>query len=170
MRNIFDQYKEPENRLSHALAVCLDKDRILLRDFLKYLRVTPPVRPPKLSIVEQSLPLDPPTLTTTAAEEEAERNGLPDIVIHDNEAWCLLIESKVKARLTHDQLARHARTLRRRGFTQIQSVALTKSGVSVSGGVAPLLWSQLYQWLGRAGGAREWPEQLRSYLRDAEVR
>jgi hypothetical protein len=43
-----------------------------------------------LVIVEQSLPGDVPQ-----SEEQAERKGLPDIVIHDDAAWCLLIESKV---------------------------------------------------------------------------
>ena len=31
MRNLFDQYDEPENRLSHALAICLHEDRTALK-------------------------------------------------------------------------------------------------------------------------------------------
>ena len=34
MRNIFDQYSHPENRLTHALASCLAEDRKLLRRFV----------------------------------------------------------------------------------------------------------------------------------------
>lgn len=119
MRNLFDQYDQPENRLSHALAVCMHEDCALLRGFLAWIGATPPVRSTELLLVEQSLPGDPP-----ASEEEAERKGLPDIVIHDGAVWCVLIESKVQAALTEDQLTRHERTLRRRGFDQIVRVVL----------------------------------------------
>jgi signal transduction histidine kinase/ligand-binding sensor domain-containing protein len=37
MRNIFDQYHQPENRLTHALLSSLDLDRRLLRDCLRWL-------------------------------------------------------------------------------------------------------------------------------------
>ena len=105
VRNLFDQYQEPENRLSHALAVCLHEDRSLLEEFLEWISVRPPVSARQLRIAEQGLPGDPPD-----SEEEAERRGLPDIVIHDDASWCVLIESKVQSRLTEDQLDRHERT------------------------------------------------------------
>jgi hypothetical protein len=165
MRNLFDQYNQPENRLSHALAVCLNEDRTLLRGFLIWIGVKAPVAAASLSIVEQSLPGDPPDV-----ENDAERRGLPDIVIHDDESWCLLIESKIQASLTEDQLQRHERTLRRRGFEKIRSLALTKAEVRVSRGVMKVRWSDLYEWLGKDRERREWPERLRSYLRAAEVR
>ena len=110
MRNLFDQYDQPENRLSHALAVCLHEDRALLQRFLAWIGVQPPAPATNLLIAEQTLPGDPP-----GSEEHAERRGLPDIIIHDDAAWCVLIESKVQAALTADQLTRHDRTLRRRG-------------------------------------------------------
>jgi hypothetical protein len=84
--------------------------------------VDPPARPGVLQIVEQNLPGVPPE-----PEEEAERRGLPDLVLHDSAAWCVLIESKVQAGLTEDQLQRHRRTLRRRGFESITTLVLTKS-------------------------------------------
>ncbi len=34
MRNVFDQYGQPENRLTHALATCLHEDRAFLGEFL----------------------------------------------------------------------------------------------------------------------------------------
>lgn len=55
MRNLFDQYNQPENRLSHALAVCLDEDRRFLREFLAWVGVKPPVRVADLTVIEQSL-------------------------------------------------------------------------------------------------------------------
>ncbi|MDP3768947.1 MAG: hypothetical protein Q8S13_13100, partial [Dehalococcoidia bacterium] len=73
MRNVFDQYNQPENRLSHALAVCLHEDRALLRGFLTWVGVKPPARAEELMVAEQSLPGDAPE-----TEEQAERKGLPD--------------------------------------------------------------------------------------------
>ncbi|MDP1661040.1 MAG: hypothetical protein Q8L55_03915 [Phycisphaerales bacterium] len=165
MRNLFDQYSQPENRLSHALAVCLDEDRRLLQEFLAWAGVQSPARVRDLLIVEQSLPGDPPE-----SELEAERIGLPDIVVHDDDGWCLLVESKVQAPLTEDQLRRHERTLRRRGFEGIHCVALTKSGVRTPKGTIAATWSGLYEWLGTARIRSEWSDRLRAYLRAAEVR
>ena len=157
MRNLFDQYDQPENRLSHALAVCLHEDRALLGDLLSWIGVRPPARAARLLVTEQRLPGDPPD-----TEEQAERRGLPDIVIHDDAAWCLLIESKVQAPLTADQLRRHERTLRRRCFETIERAVLTKGG---TGGVQAisLTWSGLYEWLGQSTRRGEW--SLTAYAR-----
>jgi hypothetical protein len=165
MRNLFDQYRHPENRLSHALAVCLNEDRALLRGFLSWIGVAFPANLKTLNVVEQTLPGDPPE-----SDEEAERRGLPDIIIHDGNTWCVLIESKIQAPLTSDQLARHEKTMRRRGFECIACVALTKAGVVPPSGVIGRAWCGLYEWLAKTGGGREWAERLRAYLRVAELR
>lgn len=165
MRNLFDQYRHPENRLSHALAVCLNEDRRLLGDFVRWVGSAVPARNGELIIIEQRLPGDPPGL-----DEEIEQQGLPDIVIHDDESWCILVESKIQARLSQNQLERHARTLRRRGFERLNCVALTKADTPLPVSVQGRTWCGLYEWLGKAGRGREWPERLRSYLRVAEVR
>jgi hypothetical protein len=165
VRNLFDQYSQPENRLSHALATCLHEDRDLLREFLKWVGVSAPASAAALTVAEQSLPGDAPE-----TEDEAERKGLPDIVIHDDAAWCLLIESKVQAALTEGQVRRHETTLHRRGFEDTRCLALTKAGAGVPRGTIGRTWAGLYEWLGAAGPRREWPERLRSYLRAAEVR
>lgn len=164
MRNIFDQYEQPENRLSHALAVCLNEDRDLLRAFLRWIDCRPPQGAlSRLVVVEQRLPGDPPEI-----ELDGEQRGLPDIVIHDADSWCVLIESKVQAPLEQGQLLRHESTLGRRGFKKICTVVLTKAGSSTKNTIG-LTWSGLYEWLGAAKG-REWPDRLRVYLRAAEVR
>lgn len=165
MRNLFDQYEQPENRLTHALAVCLSEDRSLLGLFLGWLGLPPPSPADRLIVEEQRLPgeAEPP-------EAEAERRGLPDLVIHDDDEWCILIESKVQAPLTSDQLSRHRRTLEGRGFSDCHSVALTKAGRDVPSGVRHCVWSELYEWLGQVGTARSWAERLREYLRIAEAR
>jgi hypothetical protein len=164
VRNIFDQYNQQENRLTHALAVCLNEDRALLRRFLARVAARPP-EGARLVLGEQALPGDAPE-----TDEHAERKGLPDIVIHDDAGWCLVIESKVQAALSRDQLERHKRTLRRRGFDRVECLALTKAGVRVPRGAGSLTWPELYEWLGRSGRGSDWAERLRSYLRAAEVR
>jgi len=164
MRNLFDQYEQPENRLSHARAVCLNEDRTLLRGFLAWVGIRSSAPATKLLIAEQTLPGDAPE-----SGERAERQGLPDIIIHDDAAWCVLIESKVQAALTDDQLARHERTLRRRGFEVVERMVLTKAGVRPRRVIART-WSSLYEWLGNSATRSEWSERLRAYLRAAEVR
>jgi len=121
LRNIFDQYSQPENRVTHALMTAIDEDRALLGYFLRELvKVKPPTDPRKLSVLEQQYPGE-----EEPSEEELERRGIPDGWISDNEGWCVLIESKVIAKLTADQIRRHRRTAERRGFERIAVVAIT---------------------------------------------
>ncbi len=117
MRNVFDQYSQPENRLTHSLVSALAEDKRLLRHFVRW--VTGSAPPKNLLIDEQSLPGDP-----EIPESESEKRGLPDAWIHDDESWSLLIESKVSSPLKNDQLKRHLRTAERRGYGDIQLLAI----------------------------------------------
>lgn len=164
MRNLFDQYSQQENRLTHALAVCLDMDRFLLKRFLHWLNIAPP-KNARLLVEEQTLPGE-----TQPSEDEAERRGLPDLLIHDGGTWCVLLESKVQAALSMDQLSRHERTMRRRGFENVTLVALTKAHSRVSRHIVIRCWCDLYDWLGRVGRNSPWADRLRAYLRVAEER
>src|SRR5712672_1545921 len=102
MRNLFDQYTQPENRLTHALLASLEADPRLLRDFIRW--AVPESRPRgRLSVLEQALPGAPEDVSGT---EEDERKGLPDGWIHDREGWALLLESKVAAAPDSDQIRR----------------------------------------------------------------
>jgi hypothetical protein len=75
LRNVFDQYAQPENRVTHALITALDQDRSLLGHFLRELvKVTPPTNPRRLSILEQQYPGE-----EEPSEEELERRGIPDV-------------------------------------------------------------------------------------------
>lgn len=114
MRNVFDQYDQPENKLTHALVIALGQDRPLLLNFLRLVGCDKPAKSSKLRVVEQSLAgeLEP-------SEDEAEQRGLPDGWIYNDDGWCLLIESKIESRLTSDQLMRHYKTAERCGFTDI---------------------------------------------------
>ena len=57
MRNIFDQYSQPENRITNAFMTALNEDRKLLGDFLRELvGVNAPGETQRLSVLEQQYP------------------------------------------------------------------------------------------------------------------
>tara|TARA_B110000503_G_C7166489_1_gene422115 strand:+ start:4748 stop:5170 length:423 start_codon:yes stop_codon:yes gene_type:complete len=117
VRNIFDQYSQPENRLTHALVSTLGEDVVLLRKFVRWVTGIPSLR--RLKVVEQQLPGE-----FEMAKDDYERAGLPDAWIHDDDEWSLLIESKVAAILSLDQLERHYRTAQKRGFSNVTVLAI----------------------------------------------
>ena len=94
MRNVFDQYTQPENRLTHSLVSVLHQDTGLLKSFLREFGPSDHPPPSRLQIIEQGLPgkveLD---------EGEAIKQGLPDALIFDDEGWVLVFESKISSGL-----------------------------------------------------------------------
>ena len=73
MRNIFDQYSQPENRVTHALVSALNEDRYLLGSFLrKIANEVPPKSPRYLTVDEQKIPGPP-----EPPEDAKEKKGLP---------------------------------------------------------------------------------------------
>lgn len=166
MRNIFDQYEHHENRLTHALAVCLNQDRTLLSAFLDWLQVKPGDSPLRLTVQEQRLPGDPADIDIGEPDDRA---GLPDIVIHDEDRWCLIIENKITAAMTSSQITRHRRTIERRGFDRVVCAAITLNGTHSTDWTVRT-WSDLYEFLGVRGASSAWASALREYLRVAELR
>lgn len=166
MRNVFDQYSQPENRLSHALLASLEADRRLLRALIRWAGVDPPTG--EIIVLEQSLPGDPPSI---ADKDELERRGIPDGWIHDAQRWALLIESKVSASPSEDQIDRHLRTARRRGFERPSLLWLTVTPVGrrLAPGVVNRTWTDLYGWLVRYGKRSEWARRASQYFEIAEV-
>jgi hypothetical protein len=166
MRNLFDQYSQPENRLTHALLACLDEDRSLLRRFLKW--VTGSVPTGRVAIYEQGLPGSPAALP----EDEVEKRGLPDGCITDEKDWTLLIETKFAAPLTSDQLRRHARTAKRHGLAGIRILTLTAGAPTarLPNGVISRPWTDVYRWLVRQSRKSEWAERCAGYIEVAEER
>jgi hypothetical protein len=73
MRNLFDQYNHPENRLTHSLISSLASDGALLNKFIKWITGEKPPNS-RLSVAEQTVPGD----EKPQDEEEAECRGLPD--------------------------------------------------------------------------------------------
>ena len=110
MRNVFDQYSQPENRLTHALVCTIDADRSLLRPFLRWAGARDIPSSARLRITEQQVPGE------AAPGDETEGRGLPDACIFDDDGWALLIEAKVQAGVSLGQLRRHVATAQRHGF------------------------------------------------------
>jgi hypothetical protein len=171
MRNVFDQYSQPENRLTHALMTALNEDRGLLALFLREIAgVRPPVAATHLSVLVQQLPETPPV-----SEDEAERRGIPDGWIYSvDEEWSVVIESKVLIRLGADQIERHRRMAQRLGFTRVFVLAITteegtRQRVESDRRLKILEWRDVYVWL-RRHPDREWARRTAEYLEVAEAR
>ncbi len=160
MRNIFDQYNEPENRLTHSLVSCLYEDRKLLNSFVnkfcpKFFKNTS-----LLKIDEQTLPGTKRIETT-----EDQRKGLPDAIIY-NEDQCLIIESKGSSSLTRDQLLRHENTIKRRGFDKIKGISITVESISKINveNWNHLTWTQIYNWAYSETKRSIWSKKLLDYF------
>ncbi|MFG0242234.1 MAG: hypothetical protein ACF8R9_05545 [Phycisphaerales bacterium JB054] len=147
MRNVFDQYHQPENRLTHALVSTLVHEQSLLVPFLKWAgaRNIPPAA--SLRITEQQVPGQ----LLTGDEDEAERKGLPDACVFDDDGWAFLVEAKVASPVSRDQLNRHLRTASRYGFAQPHLLVLA---VDPPKGNVPTVtvhkeWREVYAWFRR---------------------
>ncbi len=166
LRNVFDQYSQPENQLTHALATALYEDERLLRRFVRDVAGIRGALPSGLEIVEQCLPGEHPV-----DEEDDRAKGLPDACIHDGDSWALLIESKVASPLTRDQLDRHMATARRRGLTEIVMMVITVDDhpVRLAAGTIDERWSAIYAWLRRQRDS-EWARRAADFMEVAEAR
>ena len=171
LRNIFDQYSQPENRVTHALMTAINEDRKLLGLFLRELiKVKAPVDPHNLSVLEQQYPGEEQEEPT---EEDLERRGIPDGWIFDIEGgWCVFIETKVIAKLGADQIILHRRTAERRGFHTITAVAIAPViPPSLPTGTVLLEWRAVYAWLRRHGhDDSKWAARTADYLEIAEAK
>jgi len=166
MRSIFDQYDAPENRLTHALGCCLEQDPRLLRQFIRWVRPGATVPKGRLEVLEQQVPGTP-----AASWDEDESKGLPDLWIHGQGDWCLLVESKVQAKVSADQLRRHVRTAERNGFTDICLLVLAPAIPSRQlPNVTYRTWPDLYVWLRRRVRKSVWAACMGEYMEVAEAR
>ena len=168
MRNIFDQYSQPENRVTHALMTALNEDRALLAAFLKDVVETPPSKNARrLKLFEQTYPGQPDMV-----EEEAVRAGIPDAWITDGDKWCVVIENKVLSDAYLDQLIRHRDTANRLGFDEPNLLLLTiKPPPPEVELVAKVVeWRAVYTWLLCHAKKHEWSKRLSDYLEIIEGR
>ncbi|PLW68270.1 hypothetical protein [Pseudohalioglobus lutimaris] len=163
MRNIFDQYSQPENRLTHALVSAFAEDDKLMRSFVRWITgATPPKR---LDIVEQQLPGE-----YELSESEYEKPGLPDAWVHDGDEWSLLIENKVASKLSLDQLKRHYKAAERRGFSVISVLAIDVAPPKIDLPVYVVFrsWKEIYSWLPHQSDKSKWAMRALRYMEIAE--
>jgi hypothetical protein len=167
LRNIFDQYSQPENRVTHALMTAINEDRKLLGLFLRDLvKVKAPVDPRSLLVLEQQYPGE-----EEPSEEDLERRGIPDGWIFDKEGWCVFIETKVIGKLDADQINRHRRTAERRGFQSITAVAIAPIlPASLPIGTVLLEWRTVFAWLRQHSFDSTWAARTADYLEIAEAK
>ena len=167
MRNLFDQFQQPENRLTHALMCSLHEDSKMLKKFVCW-AIGEAAPAGNLSVVEQSLPGQDEGVELT----DQQRRGLPDGWIYSDAGWALLIESKIECRLESDQIRRHLFTAGRRGFTKLHTVALVTDLPKgpLDAELKIRRWTELYIWLKTELRNSEWAKKLSEYMEILEVK
>ena len=167
IRNIFDQYTQPENRLTHALVSSIAQDQYLLREFLTW--TTGHTIHPKetIYVIEQSLPDQ-----IEESEDEATHKGLPDACIYNNQGWVLIIESKVALKVSINQLNRHISTLKNRGFWDIQLLIINTDNNETRLPQHSFIktWSEIYVWGYKYIEKSMWAKQFTGYFEVAEMK
>ena len=161
MRNIFDQYEQPENRLTHALATVLDKDRSLLVPFLRWLGIHDIPKARTLAITEQQVP----GLLQEEADE-TKKQGLPDAAVFDENNWAVLFESKVQAHFSLNQLKRHRETAARHGFESPWVVVMSVDELScqLPDRTIAKTWKDVYSWFNLRASEHNWARELVQYV------
>ena len=155
MRNVFDQYDQPENRLTHALMITLANDKKLIRPFLKLVRVK---KIPALNKIQLGLQCVPGQEVDSNKDG---KEGLPDGCFFDQDDWAVIIEAKVQAGLSVNQLKRHRKTSARYGYEQPYVVLLSiDKPKSLPDWVTHLEWKNLYNWFSRRTADSSMPERL----------
>ncbi len=168
MRNVFDQYSQPENKLTHALCCTLSHDRSLLRPFLNWLGLRDIPATDQLKVVQQHIP-------GRRADEELQQKtvaGLPDLMIHTDDGWAVAFEAKVTSRLTVSQLNRHRTSVVKSGFDNPIIVAITVEPPScvLPDGTLLVLWTDLHSWFSQRRTSSTWARSFLEYMELFEAR
>jgi hypothetical protein len=119
-------------------------------------------------VLEQALPGDAIQYST----QEAERRGLPDGCITDGDSWALIIESKIAAAIEAEQLTRHMRTARRRGFNDLTLllVSVGEFAGRLPRDVIATTWAKVYRWLIGQTANSNWAKRCVEYMEVLEAR
>lgn len=158
VRNIFDQYSQYENKLTHALISSLENDRDFLKKFLDFFVKIKIDNTNHLALHEQSLPFK---------ISKQEERGLPDALIIIDSKKIICFENKIEDKLTIDQLERHYKTILSNDdietlefigvtFTPNQQDIQTKYWKHFS-------WKDLYSFLQNLKGSF-WVKELMQYM------
>lgn len=159
LRNVFDQYDQAENKLTHALMSALHYDSKLIRPFLGFLKVNniPPLK--DINIGVQSLP------GQDQSSNHKKHDSVPDAYFCDNESWAVIIESKVQARILNNQLRRHQRKANNYGYDDnvviVISVNPPKRRLS---GVIYVTWKSVYKWFVARIEKSSWARHFVNYM------
>ena len=169
MRNIFDQYKQPENRLTHALACYLNNDRKLIKSFLTDVLGLAHPSMNQLNLALQSLPERFEGNPPTSKPKRELGSGLSDMIIYDDMGWRVFIESKVTSNICKNQIDRHFATLQKRGYTLPQGVIISiNDDVNSLPGCLMLTWSSVYKWLCGFCNKSFWAKETKNYFETLE--
>ena len=159
MRNVFDQYDQPENRLTHALMVTLSNDRKLVRPFLKTVGVK---KIPALKNINLGLQRVPGQEVDSIKDG---KDGLPDGCFFDQDGWAVVIEAKVQAGISINQLKRHRKTSARYGYEDPHVVLLSiDKPKSLPDWVTHLEWKNVYSWFSRRTADSSWAKHFVEYM------
>ena len=152
MRNVFDQYEQPENRLTHALVCTLSNEPKLIRPFLKWLKVD---KVPHLKDIQIGIQQSP---GQEAIEEKQGKGGLPDMCFFDDKGWAALVECKVQSKISTAQLHRHRKTAARYGYEQpfMAVIAVEPPTRSLPIRTQFLSWKDLYRWFAKKAEDSIW--------------
>jgi hypothetical protein len=164
MRNIFDQYIQPENKLTHALATALHQDKNLLSEFLTHFLKLTHAQSQSIKISVQKIP------SAENIDSENDNPGIPDIWFYNDDRWCTVVECKINSPLHKNQLDRHIATAKKYGFETILTATITKSATEVVMlGAIQLEWKSIYAWLKTKYNTSQWANHAAAYFEILEV-
>ncbi len=160
MRNVFDQYDQPENRLTHALMTTLDREQKLVRPFLKWLKARNLPAKSDILLAEQGVPG-----AAIVDANELESKGLPDGCFYTDDDWLLMLECKVQDSVKFDQLKRHLATAKRHGFETPHLVVIAvDENPNLPEGVTSVSWRQVYSWFNKHANKSHWTKEFVRYM------
>ena len=159
MRNIFDQYDQAENKLTHALISTLYHDRKLIRPFLHLLGIATIPHLKNIDIGVQSLP------GQEQMSNHEEQDSVPDAYFCDNESWAVIIESKVQAGISNNQIRRHQKKAKRYGYDDsvVVVIAVNPPERRLSG-VRYSTWKSVYKWFASRMKKSSWARHFVDYM------
>ncbi len=165
MRNIFDQYRHAENRLTHALISSLNESAPLMKSFAELVRH--PMPRGTLPVFRQQYQ---PGADAELSEEASERLSLPDAWIDDGaEGWALVIECKVRSSIQPAQLAAHKRAARSFSDARVVLISMHLASTQVAANYTCIRWTDVYAWAVK-NKADRWARTLSEYMEVAERR
>jgi len=159
LRNIFDQYDQQENKLTHALMSTLDHEPNLIRPFLRFLKISsiPPLKFIEIGI--QGLPGQEQLLN------QENQGSVPDAYFCDKESWAVIIESKVQAGISNKQLIRHKQKAINYGYINsvVVVIAVNPPAIQLSE-VIYVTWKSVYKWFVAKTSESPWAGYFVDYM------